>query len=246
MRVALVTGATSGIGRAAAMALADAGWQVYGSGRNEARGRELEGELEGRGRFLPADLAAPGAPQSLVDDVLQRADGLDLLVNNAALYSQETVAGLAEDSYDELMAVNLRAAVLLAGAAVRAMRERGGGVVINVSSEAGLVAVAGQVAYNLSKAALVMLTKAIAVDHAREGIRAVTICPGTTRTPLVDGAIARAPDPAEHERMLGASRPLGRLGKPEEIAAAIVFAAGEGAGFMTGTEVVVDGGFTAA
>jgi NAD(P)-dependent dehydrogenase (short-subunit alcohol dehydrogenase family) len=246
MAVALVTGATSGIGRATAVALADAGWRVFGTGRDEARGRELGEQLGERGEFLQAELAAAGAPQAVVDSVLERADGLDLLVNNAGLYSQETVAELAEGSYDELMAVNLRAAVLLAGAAVRAMRERGGGTIVNVSSEAGLVAVPGQVTYNVSKAGLVMLTKAIAVDHAGDGVRAVTICPGTTRTPLVEAAIARASDPREHERLLGSSRPLGRLGTPEEIAAAIVFVASDGAAFMTGTEVVLDGGYTAA
>jgi NAD(P)-dependent dehydrogenase (short-subunit alcohol dehydrogenase family) len=246
MAVALVTGATSGIGRAAAVGLADAGWHVVGSGRDEGRGGELAVELGERGEFLRADLSEPGAPRALVEAVLERAGSLDLLVNNAALYNQGTVAELTEDSYDELMALNVRAAVLLAGEAVRAMREGGGGTIVNVSSEAGLVAVPGQVAYNVSKAALVMLTKAIAVDHAAEGIRAVTLCPGTTRTPLVEAAIARAPDPAEHERLLQTRRPLGRLGRPDEIAAAIVFVSGDQAAFMTGTEVVVDGGYTAA
>ena len=246
MGVALVTGATSGIGRAAAVALADAGWRVFGSGRDQARGGELAGDLGERGEFLQADLSEPGAPREIVERVLERGASLDLLVNNAAVYSQATVAELTEDAYDELMALNVRAAVLLAGEAVRAMRESGGGTIVNVSSEAGLVAVPGQVAYNVSKAALVMLTKAIAVDHAAEGIRAVTICPGTTRTPLVEAAIARAPDPAEHERLRQTRRPLGRLGRPDEIAAAIVFAGGDGASFMTGTEVVVDGGYTAA
>jgi NAD(P)-dependent dehydrogenase (short-subunit alcohol dehydrogenase family) len=245
MQVALVTGATSGIGRATAIALADAGWRVFGAGRDEARGRELEEQLGDRGEFLRADLGEEEG-QSLVDRVLERAGGLDVLVNNAGMYAQETVPEVTGDSYDRLMAVNLRAAVLLAGSAVRAMRERGGGTIVNVSSEAGLVAVPGQVTYNVSKAALVMLTKCIAVDHADEGIRAVTICPGTTRTPLVEAAIARAPDPEEHERKLRTSRPAGRLGKPEEIAAAIVFAAGAQSAFMTGSEVVLDGGYTAA
>jgi NAD(P)-dependent dehydrogenase (short-subunit alcohol dehydrogenase family) len=143
------------------------------------------------------------------------------------------------------MAVNLRGAVLLARAAVPAMRASGGGVIVNVSSEAGLVAVPGQVAYNVSKAGLLMLTRSIAVDHARDGIRAVSVCPGTTRTPLVERAIQSAPDPRAHEQWLASSRPVGRLGIPEEIAAAIVFVAGDQASFMTGSEIVVDGGYTA-
>jgi len=246
MAVALVTGATSGIGRAGAIALAEAGWQVFGSGRDPDRGRELAEELGRRGDFIDADLAESGVPQALVDSVVERAGGLDLLVNNAGLHALATVDEVTEESYDALMDVNLRAAVLLAGAAVRAMRERGGGTIVNVSSEAGLVAVPGQAVYDISKAGLVMLTRTIAVDHAADGIRAVSICPGTTRTPLVDAAIASAPDPAAHERWLQERRPLGRLGRPEEIAAAIVFVASEQAAFMTGTEVVLDGGYTAA
>ena len=240
MRVALVTGATRGIGRAAALALADAGWWVAAHGRDAGRGREVAQALGERGTFVAADLAEPGAPERLVDGL----DRLDLLVNNAAVYARAPVAELTPEDLDRLLAVNLRAAILLAGAAVRAMKD--GGVVINVASEAGLVAVPGQVAYNVTKAGLIMLTRSIAVDHAADGIRAVSVCPGTTRTPLVEAAIAAAPDPAAHERTLEQRRPLGRLGTVEEIAAAIVYAASPEAGFMTGSELVIDGGYTAA
>jgi NAD(P)-dependent dehydrogenase (short-subunit alcohol dehydrogenase family) len=242
---ALLTGATSGIGRAAALALAADGWWVAAHGRDPTRGAEVAAALGDKGEFLAGELAAPGEPQRLVREVVERRGRLDLLVNNAAVYARAPVGTLAEADLDELLAVNLRAAVLLAGAAVRAMQKQGGGVVVNVSSEAGLVAVAGQVAYNVTNAGLIMLTRSIAVDHAADGIRAVTICPGTTRTPLVNAAIAGAEDPAAHERTLEESRPLGRLGEPGEIAAAIVFAASRRAGFMTGTELVIDGGYTA-
>jgi NAD(P)-dependent dehydrogenase (short-subunit alcohol dehydrogenase family) len=245
VKVAIVTGATSGIGRATAIALGQAGWAVMVVGRDESRGCEVVEALDGGGQFLAIDLSDPGAPEQLVHRTLDLWGRLDLLVNNAGIYSRGTVADVTEETYDALMATNLRAAVLLAGAAVRAMGSGGGGVVVNVSSEAGLVAVPGQVIYNVSKAGLVMLTKSIAVDHAGEGIRAVTVCPGTTRTPLVEEAIARAVDPVEHERLLAASRPANRLGRPEEIAAAIVFAASEQASFVSGTEIVVDGGYTA-
>jgi NAD(P)-dependent dehydrogenase (short-subunit alcohol dehydrogenase family) len=240
MKVALVTGATSGIGRATALALADAGWWVAAHGRDEARGAEVAAGLSGRGTFVAADLAEPGAPERLVEGL----DRLDLLVNNAAVYARAPVGELTAADLDHLLAVNLRAAVLLAGAAVRAMDE--GGVVINVASEAGLVAVPGQVAYNVTKAGLIMLTRSIAVDYAARGIRAVSVCPGTTRTPLVDAAIAAAADPAAHERALAERRPLGRLGTAGEIAAAIVYAASPEASFMTGSELVIDGGYTAA
>lgn len=239
MRRALVTGATSGIGRATALALADAGWWVAAHGRDESRGAQVARALGDRGAFVAADLAEPGAPERLVAGL----ERLDLLVNNAAVYARAPVSELSAADLDRLLEVNLRAAILLAGAAVRAMQD--GGVVINVASEAGLVAVPGQVAYNVTKAGLIMLTRSIAVDHAADGIRAVSVCPGTTRTPLVDAAIAAAADPAAHERTLEQSRPLGRLGTVEEIAAAIVYAASPEAGFMTGSELVIDGGYTA-
>jgi NAD(P)-dependent dehydrogenase (short-subunit alcohol dehydrogenase family) len=242
---ALLTGATSGIGRAAALALAADGWWVAAHGRDEGRGAEVATALGDDGAFLAGELASDGEPERLVREVHERRGRLDLLVNNAAIYSRAPVGELAAADLDALVAVNLRAAVLLAGAAVRVMRGQGGGVVVNVSSEAGLVAVPGQVAYNVTKAALVMLTRSIAVDYAADGVRAVTVCPGTTRTPLVDAAIAAAADPAAHERALAERRPAGRLGDPEEIAAAIVFAASARTGFMTGSEVVIDGGYTA-
>lgn len=243
---ALVTGATSGIGRAAAVGLARDGWWVVAHGRDPGRGADVAVELGEHGTFMAADLREPGRPGRIVDEVVSRRGRLDLLVNNAAVYARAPLTDLEEAELDEVLATNLRAAVLLAGVAVRAMRDQGGGVVLNVASEAGLVAVPGQVAYNVSKAALIMLTRSIAVDHAAEGIRAVSICPGTTRTPLVEEAIAADADPSSYEATLASSRPLGRLGTAEEIAAAIVFAASGGAGFMTGTELVVDGGYTAA
>ena len=246
VKTAIVTGATSGIGRAAAIALGRAGWNIMVTGRDESRGRAVVESLDGEGDFLAVDLDEPGSPERLVDRTVERWGRLDLLVNNAGIYARGTVADVAEEDYDSLMNTNLRAAVLLAGAAVRAMRAGEGGVIVNVSSEAGIVAVPQQVAYNVSKAGLVMLTKSIAVDHAKDGIRAVTVCPGTTRTPLVEEAIAGAPDPAEHERVLASSRPANRLGRPEEIASAIVYAASEEASFLSGTEIVVDGGYTAA
>lgn len=244
-RTALVTGATSGIGRAAALALVRDGWWVAAHGRDADRGAEVAKELGEDGTFLASDLCERGRPDGVVEEVVSRRGGLDLLVNNAAIYERAPLTDLDEASLDETMAINLRAAVLLAGAAVRVMRDQGAGVVLNVSSEAGLVAVPGQVAYNMSKAALVMLTRSIAVDHASDGIRAVSICPGTTRTPLVENAIAANPDPDAFEADLASRRPLRRLGTPDEIAEAIVYAASPAAAFMTGSEVVIDGGYTA-
>ncbi len=243
-RAALVTGATSGIGRAAATALAGAGWWVVANGRDEERGREVGAELGERGQFAPGDVTTDGTPEALIKRA-QRSAPLGLLVNCAGIHFLASLPDTDPQRWDELMAVNLRAAAMTARAAIPAMRAAGGGVIVNVSSEAGLVAVPGQVAYNVSKAALLMLTRSIAVDHAQDGIRAVSICPGTTKTALVEEAIASAPDPEAHDRWLASARPAKRLGRPEEIAAAIVFAASDDVAYMTGSQLVIDGGYTA-
>jgi NAD(P)-dependent dehydrogenase (short-subunit alcohol dehydrogenase family) len=246
VKVAVVTGASSGIGRAAAIALSDDGWWVLASGRDQSRGDSVAGELARRsgGVFVAGDLRDEGLPQRLVDRAAE-AGPIKAVVASAGTHVLAPVAGTEPGAWDELMDVNLRSVFLLARAAIPALRNAGGGAFICVASEAGLVAVPGQVAYNVSKAALVMLAKSIAVDYAADGIRALSVCPGTTRTPLVDAAIASAPDPAAHEDWLASSRPARRLGTPDEIAAAIVFAASDAAAYMTGCELVVDGGYTA-
>jgi meso-butanediol dehydrogenase/(S,S)-butanediol dehydrogenase/diacetyl reductase len=247
VRSAIVTGATSGIGRATAIALGRAGYWVLVGGRDEGRGQHVLEQLgEGAGGdFLPGELTVEGIPERLVAETRAATGRLDAVVNSAGVHFLATVEQTTPERFDELMAVNVRAAVMLCRAAIPVMRESGGGVIVNVASEAGLVAVPGQVAYNISKAALVMLTKSLAADHSVDNIRAVTVCPGTTRTPLVDDAIASSADPVEHERWLASSRPANRLGDPEEIAKAILFAIEGGADYMTGSEIVIDGGYTA-
>lgn len=246
IRTALVTGATSGLGRATGLALGDAGWWILAVGLDEERGRQLEVELASRsgGRFVRADIADERAAERLVQTCLDERGRLDLLVNNAGVHFLAALHELDLAEFDRLMAVNVRAAVALARAAVRVMLEQGRGTIVNVASEAGIVAVPGQPAYNMSKAALIMLTRSIAADYAARGIRAVSVCPGTTRTPLVERAIASAPDPTAHERLLAERRPARRLGHPEEIAAAIVFVASGAVDYLNGTELVIDGGYT--
>lgn len=247
MRSAIVTGATRGIGRAAAVALGDDGWWVLATGRAREEGEEVAEALHERagGLFLEADLREDGTEHHIVDRCVEETGRVDLLVNNAGIHFLAQVPDVEPAAFDELMAVNLRAPFLLSRAVIPHMKDQGGGVIINVSSEAGLSAVPEQAPYNISKAALIMLTRSIAVDHAADGIRAVSICPGTTRTPLVEKAIASAPDPEAHEQMLQDTRPAGRLGRPEEIAEAIVFAASDRVAYMTGNEIVIDGGKSA-
>lgn len=245
--VVLVTGASSGIGRASASLLAARGWSVVASGREPGVAREIEDELAGAGagRYVATDLAHRGSATQLVADVEASEGRLDAVVHCAGIHQLADVEQVELDDYDRIMAVNLTSAVELAKAAVPLMERSGGGAIVLVASEAGLVAVPGQIAYNVSKAGLIMLARSLAVDHAKQGIRAVSVCPGTTRTPLVDAAIASAADPEAHERMLAETRPAARLGTIPEIAAAIAFAVSPDVGFMTGSELVIDGGFTA-
>ncbi|TDD65551.1 SDR family oxidoreductase [Jiangella aurantiaca] len=244
MKTAVVTGATKGIGRAAAIALADDGWWVMATGRDPEAGAAVQKELEDRsgGLFYPADLTDPATPEDLVARTLAETASLDLLVNNAGIHHEASVENTTAEIYDRVMALNLRAAVLLTALAIPAMRRGGGGTIVNVSSEAGVIGFPNQLAYNLSKAGLVMLTRSIVADHTGDSIRAVTVCPGTTRTPLVQQIIDEADDPAAMEQRMASLRPAGRLGRPEEIAAVIAFAASDRAPYMTGTEIVVDGG----
>jgi NAD(P)-dependent dehydrogenase (short-subunit alcohol dehydrogenase family) len=245
MKSAIVTGATSGIGRATAVALGGAGFWVLVSGRDEPRAKDVVQEFKGPAAFHTADITDPGVPERLVEIIKDETGRLDVLVNCAGTHFLASTDTTPPADFDRLMATNLRAAFMLCSAAIPLMRASGGGLIVNVSSEAGLVAVPGQVAYNVSKAALIMLTKSIAADHAADGIRAVSVCPGTTKTPLVEEAIASAPDPAEHERWLASRRPAGRLGRAEEIAGAIAFIANGNVEYMTGSEIVIDGGYTA-
>lgn len=244
-RVALVTGATSGIGLAISRALGDAGWWVEAVGLHHPEPLASELAESGRGRVVACDLTEDEAHRRVVSGLVTLRGRIDLLVNCAGVHSLATIEESTPELIDRILGLNLRAAMLLCRAVVPVMREGGGGVIVNIGSEAGIVAVRHQVAYNVSKAALAMLTRCLAVDHAQDGIRAITVSPGTTRTPLVADAIAAAPDPAAHERLLSESRPARRLGQPDEIAALVVFLAGDEVAYMTGAEIVIDGGYTA-
>ena len=246
MSAALVTGATSGIGMAAALALSDEGWWVLASGLDDERGQQVGKELDARagGAFFSGDITEPAVPDLLVGRAIEEQGRIDLLVNCAGIHFLAALGELDMERFDRLMSVNLRAAIAMTQAVLPHMLAQGSGTIVNVASEAGIVAVPGQVAYNVSKAALIMLTRSIAADYAHRGIRAVSVCPGTTRTPLVEEAIASSLDSTAHEKKLAESRPAHRLGRPEEIAAAIVFAASDRVGFMNGTEIVIDGGYT--
>lgn len=247
-KVAMVTGAGKGIGQAAALALSDQGLAVAIVNRGEASGRttmRLVQERGGRATFVQADVSEPAEAARAMREVLEAFGRLDVLVNNAGIHRPGTVLETSEDTWDVVLRVNLTGAFLCAKYAVPEMIRQRGGVIVNVASEAGLVAIKGQVAYNVSKAGMVMLTKSLAVDLAPHNIRVNCVCPGTTETPLVSAIIEQASDPDAVRRDLELRRPQGRLGRPEEIAQAIVFLASDACAYATGAVLSIDGGYTA-
>lgn len=245
-RAVVVTGGAQGIGRAACLAFARDAAAVAVADLDAERGQAVVEEITlagGTAVFVATDVSDEEQVRALVDIVSERWGRLDVLVNNAGVYAQADAVKTSLGTWHRVIAINLTGAFLCTKYAVPAMAD--GGVIVNVASEAGLIGIAGQVAYNVSKGGLISLTKSCAVDFAERGIRVNAVCPGTTFTPLVQQALDRSDDPTAALRDLEQVRPLGRLGTPEEIAAAIVFAASPETSYMTGAVISIDGGSTA-
>lgn len=248
-RIAVVTGATSGIGNAIARELATLGYAVMLTGRNEARGAALRTELKERGARVSAwygDLGAPAAAQALMAATATAFGGLDLLVNNAGIIHYANAEETTDRQWRETMAVNLDAVFYLSRAAVPLLRRRGGGAIVNIASDWGLVGGKRAVAYCASKGAVVQLTRAMALDHAGENIRINAVCPGDTDTPMMDVEAAQLGlDPVTARREAAAAAPTGRMTTPEEVAKLVAFLASEAARQITGAAIPIDAGNTA-
>lgn len=243
----LVTGATAGIGMAIARELAARGASLLITGRNEEAGRALETELASTGRevlFVAADVTAQGAARLLVEATVRRFGRLDVLVNNAGIVVRGNADQCTDEHWDRIMATNVTSLFRFSREVLPVMRRQGGGSIVNIASDWGLVGAVGAVAYGASKGAVVQITRSMAIDHAREGIRVNAVCPGDTDTTMLDGAMTTGNRAAELAAM-GLAIPLGRVGQPVEVAKAVAFLACDDASFITGACLPVDGGNTA-
>ena len=245
-KVVLVTGSTTGIGEACARVFAASGASVMVSGRNASRGQRVVEEIRAAGaraEFEEVDLRAEGACERLLAATVERLGGLHVLVNNAGILYTADAPSTTDAQWLDTMAVNVNALFYLSRGAVRHMRAHGGGAIVNVASEWGLNGEPNHVAYCASKGAVIQITRCMALDHAREGIRVNSVCPGEIHTNMVDDILAKqGGNPAENLRTLAAGIPMRRLAKPEEVAWCVEFLASDRASYVTGTNMPVDGG----
>lgn len=243
-KTALVTGGGTGLGRVMALALAEAGADVAVAARRRERLEEAAAEIRSRGRrsaVVELDLTDPAEAARAVAEAEAALGPLDILVNNSGVSGEGWAAELPLERWDQVMATNLRGAFLMCQAAGRGMIERKGGSIVNVASVAGMIGVRMLVAYSASKGGLIQLTRTLALEWARHGVRVNALAPGYFLTDLNRGHFSTEAG----ERMVRNHIPMGRLGQPPELAGAVVFLASEASSFVTGAVLTVDGGQSA-
>lgn len=244
-KIALVTGAASGIGEAAAQTLAEAGAFVYVCDLNEADGERVVVEIGSeKAAFLKLNVAEKSECERIAQKVLSEKGKIDILVNNAGIGHVGTLLETSEEDLENLFAVNVRGMFSLTKAFLPRMIESNYGVIINTASIGGIVAIKDRLAYCTTKFAVVGFTKCVALDHALQGVRCNAVCPGRVETPFVKKRISEYPDPKKAYAEMAATQAVGRMATPAEIAAAIVYLASDEAAFVTGTALEIDGGFS--
>jgi NAD(P)-dependent dehydrogenase (short-subunit alcohol dehydrogenase family) len=244
-KVALITGGNSGIGSATAALLAKEGAAVVLTGRNQARGEQVAkaiNEAGGKAKFLSSDVRVADECRKVVEQTLEWFGRIDVLFNNAGVFHPKAVPDCTEQEWDETIDSSLKGAFLMSKYTLPSMIERGSGSIIHTSSGWGILGGDKAAAYCAAKGGLIVMAKAMAIDHGPDGIRVNCVCPGDVETPMLpDDAKKRGI--AWEDYLAGASdRPLGRIGTAEEIARAVLFLASDDASFVTGEALVVDGG----
>ena len=247
-KVALITGGGTGIGRGTALAFAREGAKVAVAGRRVEKLQEVVGEIQavgGEAIAVVCDVSRGVDAQNAVRKVAEAFGKLNILVNNAGVLSVSTIEEIPEDEWDRLIGANLKGPFLMCRAALPEFRKVGGGAIVNVGSVLGLVAMKKRAAYCASKGGVTLLTKAIAIDHGHENVRANCICPSIVETELVS-QLFNTPDGDRAKRERLATIPLGRMGRPADIAELAVYLASDESSWLTGAAIPLDGGLTAA
>ena len=247
-KVALITGGTSGIGRATVLRFVQEGARVALTGRNEVRGQQVAKKVEEEGGtaiFIRSDVCAAEDCHQTVEETIRALGAVDILFNNAGVSYSGTVLECSEEDWDLTLDTNLKGTYLMSKLVLPGMITRGDGVIINNASNFGLVGGDAAAAYCASKGGVVLLTRAMAIDHASQGIRINCICPGAVDTPMLEGELEQMKLRVEDSSGNGTPQPLRYIGTPQEIAQAVLFLATDSSSFMNGATLVVDGGATA-
>jgi NAD(P)-dependent dehydrogenase (short-subunit alcohol dehydrogenase family) len=249
-KVALITGGTSGIGEATALVFAAEGAKVAITGRRRKLGEHVVTQIErsgGEAIYVEADVTRSIDCRRAIDETLSVFGRIDILFNNAGIAAHGTLENTAEDDWDRVFRVNVKGVYLMTKSIIPVMRRQGGGVIINNASDWGIVGGPGYAAYSASKGAVVLMTKTVALELARENIRVNAICPGDTFVERwrTDERRNSSGDMEERLKEMGEEMPIGRVGTVEEIAKSVLFLASDDSSFMTGASLIVDGGNTA-
>jgi NAD(P)-dependent dehydrogenase (short-subunit alcohol dehydrogenase family) len=244
-KVALITGGASGIGRATALLFASSGAAVSIVDLDEAGGTAVAREITGAGGralFVDADVSSAADCRRVVERTTAALGGLDILFNNAGIIRRASVLDTSEEEWDRVMGVNVKSIFLMSKYAIPVMMAAGGGVIINTASGWGLAGGQNAAPYCASKGAVVLLTKAMALDHGPQNIRVNCVCPGDTDTPMLRSEAEQLGEPIERFIAEGSERALGRIARPEDIAQAALYLASDASSAVTGISLVVDGG----
>jgi meso-butanediol dehydrogenase / (S,S)-butanediol dehydrogenase / diacetyl reductase len=238
-KVALVTGFGSGLGRAIAVLFGKEGCAVAGTSKTEAKGRETVATIlknGGKAIFRAGDVSQSKQMRALVEETVQQFGGVDIVVNSAGVRTNGSITEITEEDWDQTLDTNLKGVFVLSRIAVPEMIRRGGGVIINIAARSGIAGQAGRAAYCASKGGMITLTEAMAMDYARQKIRVNCICPGPTRTPMVDTSTP------EKLARYNTRVPIGRIGEPDDVAYAALYLASDEASMVTAAILPVDGG----
>ena len=240
-KVAVVTGGAKGIGGATSTRFLEDDASVAVLDVDEVNGEKLVADYPDRGLFIKCDVSDSGQVRKAFDQIFEHFGGVDYLVNNAGIQRYSTVTETTDEEWDLVMNVNLKSAFLCARSAIPSMLERGGGVVVNVSSVQAMLSQPNVAPYTTSKTAMLGLTRSIAIDYAPT-VRCVAVCPGTVDTPMMAWAASQSPDPEAVYEEVSQMHPVGRMADPTEIADLILYLVSDRAGFMTGQPIRIDGG----